>query len=127
MYSAGEVVSSRAKESLCAVALRLGCSALIRSFTRGSHQDAKFTGTGSTNGHHAWQHFDSTDREKMIKIGGQRVPTWTILLWASDTLSIILGLLVATSLRFLSFRATISYLKAPHTALRFGLVVLAAG
>ena len=63
----------------------------------------------------------------MIKIGGQRVPTWTILLWASDTISIILGLLVATQLRFLSFRATFFYLKSPNTALRFGLVVLAAG
>ena len=62
----------------------------------------------------------------MIKIGGQRVPTWTLLLWASDTLCIVVGLFVATGLRFLNFRSTISYLSEPHTAVRFGLVVVAA-
>ena len=63
----------------------------------------------------------------MIKIGGQRVPTWTLLLLGSDVLSIVLGLVTATSLRFLSFKATIAYLKGPYTGLRFGLVILAAG
>jgi sugar transferase (PEP-CTERM system associated) len=62
----------------------------------------------------------------MIKIGGQRVPTWTLLLWASDTLWIVVGLFVATGLRFLNFRSTISYLREPHTVVRFGLVVIAA-
>ena len=63
----------------------------------------------------------------MLKIGGQRVPTWTLLLFGSDVLSIVSGLLVAASLRFFSFRDTLYYLRTPHTAIRFGLVVLAAG
>jgi sugar transferase (PEP-CTERM system associated) len=62
----------------------------------------------------------------MIKIGGQRVPTWTLLLWASDMLWIALGLLMATGLRFFSLHNTIAYLREPHTAWRFGVVVLAA-
>jgi sugar transferase (PEP-CTERM system associated) len=63
----------------------------------------------------------------MIKIGGQRIPTWTLMLVGSDALSIILGLVAATALRFLSFKMTFSYLESAHTLLRFGLVVLAAG
>lgn len=63
----------------------------------------------------------------MIQIFGQRIPRWTLLLWASDTLSILLGLLVAISLRFLGVSAAVSYLKAPYTAWRFGLIVVAAG
>jgi sugar transferase (PEP-CTERM system associated) len=63
----------------------------------------------------------------MIKIGGQRVPRWTLLLLASDILSIVLGLVAATWLRFLSFRAVAAYLNSPHTSWRFGLVVIAAG
>jgi sugar transferase (PEP-CTERM system associated) len=62
----------------------------------------------------------------MIKIGGQRVPTWTLLLWASDTLWIVLGLLLATGLRFLNYQDTIAYLRTPHSAMRFGLVIVAA-
>ncbi|HKV25965.1 MAG TPA: TIGR03013 family XrtA/PEP-CTERM system glycosyltransferase [Candidatus Acidoferrum sp.] len=63
----------------------------------------------------------------MLKIGGQRVPTWTLLLVASDALSVILGLLAATALRFLHPGLTWAYLRAPYTLWRFGLVVLAAG
>jgi sugar transferase (PEP-CTERM system associated) len=62
----------------------------------------------------------------MIKIGGQRVPTWTLLLWASDMLWIALGLLMATGLRFFNVHNTIAYLREPHSAWRFGVVVLAA-
>src|SRR5229473_2202689 len=63
----------------------------------------------------------------MIKIGGQRVPTWTLLLVGADAFSIILGLVVATALRFLSFKVTFYYLESSHTLYRFGLVVAAAG
>lgn len=63
----------------------------------------------------------------MLKIGGQRVPTWTLLLVASDALSVVLGLLAATALRFFHPGLTWAYLRAPYTLWRFGLVVLAAG
>ncbi|HXJ06042.1 MAG TPA: TIGR03013 family XrtA/PEP-CTERM system glycosyltransferase [Candidatus Acidoferrum sp.] len=51
---------------------------------------------------------------------------WTLLLLASDSLSIILGLLIGTSLRFLNIHLMLAYLKGPNTGLRFGLVVVAA-
>lgn len=62
----------------------------------------------------------------MIRIGGQRLPTWTLLLFGSDVFSIVVGLIAATALRFLNFRSTFSYLAAPHTLMRFGLVISAA-
>src|SRR5260370_38346775 len=63
----------------------------------------------------------------MIKIGAQRIPSWTLMLVWSDAFSINLGFVGATALRFLSFKMTFSYLESAHTLLRFGLVVLAAG
>jgi len=63
----------------------------------------------------------------MIKIGGQRIPTWTLLLLAFDVFSIVLGLVTATALRFLNFHSTLVYLTKPHTEIRFGVVILAAG
>ncbi|HKT48018.1 MAG TPA: TIGR03013 family XrtA/PEP-CTERM system glycosyltransferase [Candidatus Acidoferrales bacterium] len=62
----------------------------------------------------------------MIKIGGQRIPTWTLLLLAFDSASIVLGLLIGTAIRLLSWHATLGYLRQHNTLLRFGLVVLAA-
>ena len=40
----------------------------------------------------------------MLKIGGQRVPTKTLVLLASESLLIVLGLALATALRFASSR-----------------------
>ena len=38
----------------------------------------------------------------MLKIGGQRIPTKTLVLLASESLLIVLGLALATALRFAS-------------------------
>jgi sugar transferase (PEP-CTERM system associated) len=60
----------------------------------------------------------------MFKIGGQKVPTRTILLIASDVTVIILGLILVTAARFHERVAIHSYLKNHYTFQRFGLVAL---
>lgn len=57
----------------------------------------------------------------MLKIGGQRIPTKTLVLLTGEGLLIILGLAIATSLRFLSARW--QYV-GQHTLLRFVVVVV---
>lgn len=60
----------------------------------------------------------------MLRIGGQRVPTRTILLISSDVIIIILGLILVTAARFHEVAAIRSYLLNHLTLERFGLVVL---
>jgi sugar transferase (PEP-CTERM system associated) len=63
----------------------------------------------------------------MWKIGGQRVPKWTLLLIVSDAILIIIGLMTGILLRFLNLRMALNYLHEPHTVSRFALVVGASG
>lgn len=60
----------------------------------------------------------------MFKIGGQKVPTWTILLIASDVTFILLGLILVTAARFHDRVAIHAYLSNHLTPQRFGLVAL---
>lgn len=60
----------------------------------------------------------------MFKIGGQKVPTWTILLIASDVTFILLGLILVTAARFHDRVAIHAYLSNHLTSQRFGLVAL---
>ncbi len=57
----------------------------------------------------------------MLKIGGQRIPTKTLVLLASESLLIILGLALATALRFMSSRWDYA---GENTVARFLVVVL---
>ncbi|HUJ80491.1 MAG TPA: hypothetical protein VLW83_01340, partial [Candidatus Acidoferrales bacterium] len=61
----------------------------------------------------------------MLKIGGQKVPPRTLMLFASDGILIALGLLFAITLRFHDFRAILNYLRPVHTYSRIFLVVAA--
>jgi sugar transferase (PEP-CTERM system associated) len=63
----------------------------------------------------------------MLRIGGQRVPSSTLLLFALDALAVVLGLLAAIVLRFHNERVILEYLRAPYMALRFALVILVCG
>lgn len=60
----------------------------------------------------------------MLKIGGQRVPSSTLLLFGLDALAVVLGLLAAIVLRFHNHHVIIEYLRAPYMVLRFALVIL---
>lgn len=61
----------------------------------------------------------------MLKIGGQKVPSRTLLLIGSDGVCVIVGLLLAISLRFLNLQAAMHYLHSPRTFPRFAFVILA--
>ncbi len=63
----------------------------------------------------------------MLRIGGQKVSTQTILLIITDTILIVFGLLVASLLRFKDFDTTLHYVNSVQTVGRFGLVVLTCG
>jgi sugar transferase (PEP-CTERM system associated) len=63
----------------------------------------------------------------MLKIGGQRVPTRTLMLLASDAMLIIVGLLFAIAVRFHDLTTIWNYLRPIHTLSRFALVVAACG
>jgi sugar transferase (PEP-CTERM system associated) len=60
----------------------------------------------------------------MLRIGGQRIPTATLALFLLDALSVVIALLAAIFLRFHDQRAIVDYLRGPHVALRFLLVVV---
>src|SRR6476660_8008999 len=60
-------------------------------------------------------------RQAMLKIGGQRVPTKTLVLLASESLLIVLGLALATAIRFASSRWEYA---GGHTVARFLVVAL---
>ncbi len=60
----------------------------------------------------------------MLRIGGQRVPSSTLLLFALDALAVILGLFAAIVLRFHNQRVILDYLRGQHMFLRFALVIL---
>jgi sugar transferase (PEP-CTERM system associated) len=60
----------------------------------------------------------------MLKIGGQKVPTRTILLIASDVTFIVLGLILVTVARFHNRAAVHAYLSNHLTSQRFGVVAL---
>ena len=61
----------------------------------------------------------------MLKIGGQRVPTRTILLLVTDAILVFLSLLVATAVRFHDSQTTLTNVQSPQTGVRFVLVVIA--
>lgn len=60
----------------------------------------------------------------MFRVGGQKVPTRTILFIASDAFFVILGLLLVTSLRFRDWWNIKNYLHGHLTIYRFALVVI---
>ena len=60
----------------------------------------------------------------MFRLGGQKVPTRTILFIASDAFFVILGLLFVTSLRFRDLATIKNYLHGHLTIPRFALVVI---
>src|SRR5882724_4779738 len=57
----------------------------------------------------------------MLKIGGQKIPTKTVVLLASESLLIIFGLALATALRFIASKWDYA---GGHTVARFLVVVL---
>ena len=57
----------------------------------------------------------------MLKIGGQRVPTKTLVLLTSESLLIVLGLALATAMRFASSRWEYA---GGNPVVRFLIVVL---
>ena len=63
----------------------------------------------------------------MLRIGGQRVPTKVSLLLLSDALLIVLGLLIAVSLRFQTVPEIQGHLQRPETLPRFIVAVLVCG
>jgi sugar transferase (PEP-CTERM system associated) len=60
----------------------------------------------------------------MLKIGGQKVPTRTLLLVLCDAAMMLIGLLVGTALRFHNARMIYSYIQHPSTPYRVAWVVL---
>ncbi len=61
----------------------------------------------------------------MLRIGGQKIPTRTLLLIASDAFLIVAGLLVAIALRFhQDAHSFFSYIRGPQIPARFALVVI---
>lgn len=60
----------------------------------------------------------------MLRIGGQSVPAKIILLFVVDAILTVIGLIVATGLRFLDFGHVVTYAKSPESLARFALVVL---
>jgi len=61
----------------------------------------------------------------MIRIGGQRIPPSTLLLFSLDMFAVAIGLLVAISLRFHDQHTILWYLRGPHMLTRFALVIVA--
>jgi sugar transferase (PEP-CTERM system associated) len=61
----------------------------------------------------------------MFKIGGQRVPTRTLLLVFSDLWLVLFGLVLAISFRFLYWRSIHSYLQQANALYRLGIAMLA--
>jgi sugar transferase (PEP-CTERM system associated) len=61
----------------------------------------------------------------MLRIGGQKVPTRTLVLVASDGILIVMGLIVSVVLRFYRWEDIVHHLRAPQTVYRFALVVAA--
>src|SRR6266446_10015192 len=60
----------------------------------------------------------------MLKIGGQKVPTRTLLLVLCDGVMMLTGLLVGTALRFHNARSIYAYIQHPSTPYRVAWVVL---
>lgn len=61
----------------------------------------------------------------MFKIGGQKLTSQTVLLVLSDVLLIIVGILLAISLRFLSWQDFFAYVRHTNIVYRLAWVVLA--
>ena len=61
----------------------------------------------------------------MLKIGGQKVTSQTLLLVLSDVLLVVLGILLAVSVRFLSWHEFLGYLRHTNTVYRLACVVFA--
>jgi sugar transferase (PEP-CTERM system associated) len=61
----------------------------------------------------------------MLKIGGQKVPSRTLLLVFSDLGLVLFGLLVAISIRFLYWSTIHSYLQQGNALFRIGIAMLA--
>src|SRR5437016_1017298 len=60
----------------------------------------------------------------MLKIGGQKVPTRTLLLVLCDGVMMLTGLSVGTALRFHNARSIYAYIQHPSTPYRVAWVVL---
>lgn len=60
----------------------------------------------------------------MLRIGGERVPLTTLLLVVSDVVLIVVGLLIAISLRLIHVPAILAYLRGQHTIARFVVVIV---
>jgi sugar transferase (PEP-CTERM system associated) len=63
----------------------------------------------------------------MVRIGAQRIPQSTLLLVFLDIASVVIGLLMAVSLRLRDHRAIADYMSGPHIIARFALVILVFG
>ena len=63
----------------------------------------------------------------MVRIGAQRIPQSTLLLVFLDIASVVIGLLLAVSLRLRDHRAIAAYMSGPHIIARFALVILVFG
>lgn len=59
----------------------------------------------------------------MVRLGAQRIPSSTILLFLLDTLSVAVGLLAAIGLRLHSEHSVLEYLRGPYMLWRFALVL----
>src|SRR5271157_4870120 len=63
----------------------------------------------------------------MARIGAQKIPQSTLLLIFLDVGSVVLGLLMAISLRLWDHRAIAHYLSGPRIIPRFVLVIVVFG
>src|SRR5437763_5000730 len=60
----------------------------------------------------------------MLKVGGQAIPSKTLLLLTSECSLILVGLVVATFLRFWQIAPTWDYLSTRGTLVRFAAVII---
>jgi sugar transferase (PEP-CTERM system associated) len=63
----------------------------------------------------------------MVRIGAQRIPQSTLLLILLDAFSVVIGLVVAISLRLRDHQSIVHYLSGSHILARFILVILVFG
>ncbi|HZR63937.1 MAG TPA: TIGR03013 family XrtA/PEP-CTERM system glycosyltransferase [Terriglobales bacterium] len=60
----------------------------------------------------------------MFRVGGQRVPSQTIILLVTDAILIVAGLVIASAIRFHDLKTFTRFTEAPNALGRFGIVVL---
>src|SRR5690242_19503875 len=73
-----------------------------------------------------WAHLNRQLIKKglMLKIGGQKIPATTVVLFISDASLVIAGLFLAIVVRLHNTHSTLAYLKLDDMPLRFGWVLL---